>query len=187
VPAPAGGPSDAIARLLAEQIRGSLGQSIIIENVGGANGRIATGRVARARADGYTIELGILSTHALNGALYSLPYDILNDFAPIALLATNPLFLFTRKTMPANDLNELIAWIKANPNTASAGISATTAHLITAFFKKETKMQFALVPYRGEASAIPGPHRRSDRHIFRIAASITAGAGWEHKSLRRDE
>jgi tripartite-type tricarboxylate transporter receptor subunit TctC len=154
VPAPAGGPSDAIARVLAEQIRGSLGQSIIIENVGGADGSIATGRVARAKPDGYTIELGIKSTHALNGALYSLPYDILNDFAPIAPLATNPLFLFTRKMMPANDLNELIAWLKANPNTASAGISAITAHLITAFFKKETGTQFALVPYRGEAPGI---------------------------------
>jgi tripartite-type tricarboxylate transporter receptor subunit TctC len=135
-------------------MRGSLGQSIIIENVGGADGSIATGRVARARPDGYTIELGIKSTHALNGALYSLPYDILNDFAPIAPLATNPLFLFTRKAIPGNNLNELIAWIKANPNIASAGISATTAHLITAFFKKETMTQFALVPYRGEAPAI---------------------------------
>ena len=154
VPAPAGGPSDAIARVLAEQIRVSLGQSIIIENVGGADGSIATGRVARARPDGYTIELGIKSTHALNGALYSLPYDVLSDFAPIAPLATNPLFLFTRKTMPADNLNELIVWLKANPKTASAGIAATTAHLITAFFEKETKTQFAFVPYRGEAPAI---------------------------------
>jgi tripartite-type tricarboxylate transporter receptor subunit TctC len=154
VPAPAGGPSDAIARVLAEQIRGSLAKPILIENVSGADGNIATGRVARARPDGYTIELGIKSTHALNGALYSLPYNILNDFVPIAPLATNPLFLFTRKTMPARDLTEVITWLKANPNTASAGISATTARLVTAFFKKETGTQFALVPYRGEAPAI---------------------------------
>ena len=100
VPFPAGGLVDAIARVLAEQIRGSLGQPIIIENVSGADGNIGTGRAVRARPDGYTIELGTTSTHMLNGALYSLPYDVLSDFAPIAPLATGYSFLFARKTMP---------------------------------------------------------------------------------------
>ena len=154
VPAPAGGPSDAIARVLAEQIRSSLAQPVIIENVSGANERIGVGRAARARPDGYTIELGAISSHVLNGAFYSLPYDILNDFVPVAPLTTNPLFLFTRKTMPANDLKELFVWLKANPSTASAGVSATTIRLITAFFEKETGTEFILVPYRGEAPAI---------------------------------
>jgi tripartite-type tricarboxylate transporter receptor subunit TctC len=154
VPFPAGGPTDATARVLVEQMRGSLGQPIIIENVSGADGSIGTGRVARARPDGYTIELGGTTPHMMNGALYSLPYDVVNDFAPIAPLVALPYVLFARKTMPAKDLNELIAWLKANPNKASAGIAATSLRLITAFFQKETGTQFTLVPYRGVAPAI---------------------------------
>src|SRR5215467_1316303 len=151
---PAGSSSDATARVLAEQIRGSLGQPVIIENVSGADGSIGTGRVARARPDGYTIELGTTSTHMMNGALYSLPYDVVNDFAPISRLFTSSYVLLARKTMPAKDLNELIAWLKANPNKASAGIAATSYRLITAFFQKETGSQFTLVPYRGGAPAL---------------------------------
>jgi tripartite-type tricarboxylate transporter receptor subunit TctC len=153
VPAPAGGPTDAIARVLAGQIRGLLGQPIIIENVGGADGSIGTGRVARARPDGYTIELGFTSTHVLNDALYSLPYDVLDDFVPLSPLVTTPIVLFAGKTIPAKDLNELIAWLKANPNKASAGIATTFLRLIAAFFQKETGTQFTLVPYRGLAPA----------------------------------
>src|SRR5262249_22764381 len=108
VPFPAGGPTDALARVLADPIRGSLGQPIIIENVGGADGSIGTGRAARARPDGYTIELGAIGTHTLNGALFSLPYDVLNDFAPISPIVTSPLVLYARKTTPAKDVNELI-------------------------------------------------------------------------------
>ena len=90
----------------------------------------------------------------LNGAFYSLPYDVLNDFRPIALLAATPWILFARKTMPANDLAELITWLKDNPNKASVGIAASTGHLLTAFFCKETGTQLTLVPYRGAAPAI---------------------------------
>jgi len=154
VPVPAGGPTDAIARVLAQPMRGSLGQPILIENVSGGDGNIGTGRVARATPDGYTIELGASSTHVFPGALYSLPYDVLNDFAPVAPLATTVPVLFSRKTMPTKDLNELIAWLKANPNKASAGIVSTTGRLLTAFFQKETSTQFTLVPYRGVAPAI---------------------------------
>jgi tripartite-type tricarboxylate transporter receptor subunit TctC len=154
VPFPAGGPSDAIGRVLAEQIRGSLGQPIIIENVSGADGSIGTSRVARARPDGYTIELGTTSTHMLNGALYSLPYDVLNDFAPISPLVTLPYVLFARKLMPAKDVNELIAWLRANPNNTSAAVATASARLVTAFFQKETGTKFALVPYRGNAPAV---------------------------------
>jgi tripartite-type tricarboxylate transporter receptor subunit TctC len=154
VPFAAGGNNDANARILAEQMRGPLGQPVIIENVSGADGSIGTGRVARARPDGYTIGMGSTSTHMMNGALYSLPYDVVNDFAPISLLFTSPYALFARKTMPAKDLNELIAWLKANPNKASAGIVAGSLRLITAFFQKETGTQFALVPYRGGAPAM---------------------------------
>jgi tripartite-type tricarboxylate transporter receptor subunit TctC len=154
VPSTAGGSGDAFARVLAERMRGLLGQPIIIENVSGADGSIATGRVARARPDGYTVELGIPSTHVLNGAVYSLPYDVVNDFAPISPLATVRTVLYARKTMPAKDLNELIAWLKANPNKASAGITSTFFRLETAFFQKETGTQFILVPYRGAPPAM---------------------------------
>jgi len=89
---PAGGPTDVIGRIVAERMRASLGQPIVIENLGGAGGSIGTGRVARARPDGYTINIGILSTQVLNAALYPLQYDVLNDFAPIVPLATTPGF-----------------------------------------------------------------------------------------------
>jgi tripartite-type tricarboxylate transporter receptor subunit TctC len=154
VTAPPGSVGDAAARVVAERMRGSLGQPIIIENVSGAGGTIGTGRVARARPDGYTIDVGILSTHVLNGAFYSLPYDVLNDFAPISPLTTGAVILYAKKTMPAKDLRELIDWLRANPNKASAGIAVTSYHLLTAFFQKETATQFTLVPYRGAASGM---------------------------------
>src|SRR5215467_5535789 len=138
VPSLPGNSGDAVARVVAERMRRSLGQPIIIENVGGAGGNIGTGRAARARPDGYTIDLGIISTHVLNGALYSLPYDVLNDFAPISPLGTSPSIFYARKTMPAKDLRELIDWLRTNPNKASAGISIATWHLLTALFQKET-------------------------------------------------
>jgi tripartite-type tricarboxylate transporter receptor subunit TctC len=131
-------------------MKGSLGQPIIIENVSGADGNIGVGRAARATPDGYTMNVGSISTHVLNGALYSLQYDVLNDFAPVSPLVTAPSVLYARKTMPAKDLNELIAWLKANPSKASAGIpGASLGHLLGAFFQKETGTQIILVPYRG--------------------------------------
>jgi tripartite-type tricarboxylate transporter receptor subunit TctC len=154
LPFPAGGIIDAEGRLLAERMRKSLGQPIIIENVSGASGSIGVGRAARARPDGYTIVLGGLPTQVLNGAFYSLQYDVLNDFAPISLLATTPYVLFARKTTPAQDLIELIDWLKSNPNKASAGIVSTGSNLVTTFFQKETETQFTLVPYRGVAPAL---------------------------------
>src|SRR6266849_5557572 len=153
VPFAPGGLFDVTARVLAERMKGPLGQPIIIENVSGADGSIGTGRVARAKPDGYTIELGSISTHVLNGALYSLPYDVLNDFEPISPVATTPVVLFARKTMPANDLNEFVIWLKANPDKAAAGISTAGMHLITAMFQKETGTQLTFLPYRGAAAA----------------------------------
>jgi tripartite-type tricarboxylate transporter receptor subunit TctC len=154
VPYPPGGPVDAVGRIVAEQMRGSLGQSIIVENVGGAEGSIGTGRAARARPDGYTMELGVLSTHVLNSALYALPYNVLSDFAPISPLVATAVVLFARNSIPANNLNELVVWLKANPDTASAGIGATISHLAAAFFRKETGTQFTLVPYRTANTAM---------------------------------
>jgi len=124
VPAAAGGPLDVIARVLSEPIRGSLGQPIVIENVGGADG---TGRAARARPDGYTIEVGFMGGNVLNGAFYSLPYDVLNDLIPISPLASTPLVLFASRLVPARNLNELITWLKANLRQAYPPLPCATS------------------------------------------------------------
>jgi tripartite-type tricarboxylate transporter receptor subunit TctC len=154
VPLAAGGPADAVARLLAERMTGALGQPVIIENVTGAEGSIGIGRAAHARPDGYTIALGSTSTLVLNGALYSLQYDVLNDFAPISPLVLVPWLITARKTIPATNLNELVAWLKANPGKASAGIDVASGRLLTVAFQKETNTQFTLVPYRGNALSL---------------------------------
>jgi tripartite-type tricarboxylate transporter receptor subunit TctC len=154
VPFPAGGNTDAIGRVVAERMRRLLGQAVIIENVSGADGSIGVGRAARARPDGYTIDLGMTATHVMIGAFYSLSYDVLNDFAPISPVTTDWRVLFAKKTMPAKDLKELIVWLKDNPNKASTGFTSVENHLVSALFQKQTGTQFALVPYRGFAPAM---------------------------------
>lgn len=156
VPFPAGGPTDTVARVLAEPMRVALGQAIIIENVTGAAGTIGTGNVARAAPTGYTLSVGFLGTHVLNGALYKLPYDVLQDFEPIALLASNPQLIVAKRAMPAKDLRELIGWLKANPDKASQGTAGvgSPAHVSGAFFQSATGTRFAFVPYRGAAPAM---------------------------------
>jgi tripartite-type tricarboxylate transporter receptor subunit TctC len=154
VPAPAGGGAEGVVRLLAERMKESLGQPIIIENVSGADGSIGTGRAARARPDGYTIVIGFLGSHVLNGAFYSLQYDVLNDFAPISPLFTTSIVLFGKKTMPGEDLRELIVWLKTHPTKGSVGIFAAGGRLFAAFFQKKTGTQFTVVPYRGLAPAV---------------------------------
>jgi tripartite-type tricarboxylate transporter receptor subunit TctC len=154
VPFPAGGPIDSTARIVAEGMRASLGQPVIIENVGGASGSIGTGRVARAAPDGYTLGIGYLGTHVFNGVTYPLSYDLLNDFEPVSPLVTNPLLIDAKKTMPAKDLLELIAWLKANPGKASQGTSGVggTSDIAGIFFQKKTGTRFQLVPYSGAAA-----------------------------------
>jgi tripartite-type tricarboxylate transporter receptor subunit TctC len=156
VPWPTGGPSDGPARLLAERMRVSLGQPVIVENVSGASGSAGTGRVARAAPDGYTLVHGNLATHVINGAVFKLPYDVQKDFEPISLLAAQPFLIVGRKTMPAKNLTELIAWLKANPDKAVQGTGGPggVPHMIGVFFQKETGARFAFVPYRGTAVAI---------------------------------
>ena len=156
VPFPAGGPTDTVGRIVAERMRVSLGQPIVIENVTGAGGTIGVGRVARAVPDGYTLSVGFLGTHVLNGAIYLLQYDVLNDFEPVALLASNPQLIVAKNATPANSLNELIAWLKANPGKASQGTAGvgSPAHVSGAYFQKETRTRFQFVPYRGAAPAM---------------------------------
>jgi tripartite-type tricarboxylate transporter receptor subunit TctC len=137
-------------------MRVSLGQPVILENVAGAAGSIGAGRVARAAGDGYTLVIGVWGTHVLNGAIYALQYDLLKDFEPISLLASNPMVIVAKKVMPAKDLMELIAWLKANPDRASAGTTGTggASHVAAIFFQKETGTRFQFVPYRGLAPAM---------------------------------
>src|SRR5215831_13947355 len=120
-PFPAGGPSDALARVLAEPMREALGQPLVIENVPGAGGNIGVARLARAAADGYTIGVGQWSTHVVNPVTYAgLRHDVINDFEPIALLANTPQVIIARKDFPANDVRGLIAWLKNNPDKGAA-------------------------------------------------------------------
>ena len=153
VPFPAGGPTDTLARILAEHVRISLGQSVIIENVSGAGGSIGVGRVARAAPDGYTVSIGHSQTHGLNGAIYQLPYDVVKDFEPVSLLADTPIWIVARKTLPAKDLRELIAWLKENPGKATAGTVGVPAipEITGIYFQKKTGTSFQFVPYRGAA------------------------------------
>ncbi len=149
VPFAAGSSTDVVGRILAERMRVALRQPIIVDNVTGADGNIGVGRIARARPDGYTIGIGTIATNVLNGAFYSLSYDLLADFTPIAPVYATPYVLYGKASLPAKDLNELIAWLRANPNKASAGVISAGLRMVTAFFQKATRTRFALVPYRG--------------------------------------
>jgi tripartite-type tricarboxylate transporter receptor subunit TctC len=156
VPLAAGGPLDTLARILAEPMRASLGQPVIVENVTGAAGTVGTGRVARAAPDGYTIAMGFLGTHVLNGAIYSLPYDVVKDFDPIALISSNPHLIVANVALPAKNLREFIAWLKLNADKASAGTAGagTSTHLGGLLFQQSAGVRFQLVPYRGAAPAL---------------------------------
>jgi tripartite-type tricarboxylate transporter receptor subunit TctC len=156
VPFPAGGPTDAVGRILAERMRVSLGQPVTVENVAGAGGSIGAGRVARAAPDGYTIAIGIWSTHVVNAAIYSLQYDVVKNFKPIALLANSPQLILSKNALPANDLAGLIAWLKANPDKASQGTAGVGSppHIAGVLFQRITDTRFQFVHYRGSAPAI---------------------------------
>jgi tripartite-type tricarboxylate transporter receptor subunit TctC len=154
VPFAAGGPTDTITRIVAERMRSSLGQTVIIENVTGADGSIGVGRVARAAPDGYTLSIGQWSTHVLNGAAYTLAYDLLKDFEPVALLATNPEVIVTNTAVPAKDLAELIAWLKPNQGNVSVGMASMSHRVAAVYFQNSTGARFVLVPYRGAGPAM---------------------------------
>jgi tripartite-type tricarboxylate transporter receptor subunit TctC len=155
-PFPAGGPSDALARILSEPIRAALGQPVVIENVAGAGGNIGIGRLARATPDGYTIGIGQWSTQVVNAVTYSLPYDVLTDFEPIALLVITPQLIIARKSFPAGSVKELVDWLKANPDKASAATvgAAGGAQVTGVYFQQATGTRFGFVPYRGGAPAM---------------------------------
>jgi tripartite-type tricarboxylate transporter receptor subunit TctC len=156
VPYAAGGSADTLPRIIAERMRVTLGKPVVIENVTGASGSIGTGRIARASPDGYTFGLGTWSTHVANGSVYLLPYDVRDDFEPIAQVAFSPLMIATSKKSPPNNLMELIAWLKANPYKVSQGTNGpgSVMHLAGVLLQKETGARFNFVPYRGGAPAM---------------------------------
>ena len=156
VPFPAGGPSDVVPRILADRMRATLGQSIIIENVSGAGGTIGMGRVARAAPDGYTVGVGSWSTGVVNGVIYKLNYDVVSDFEPVVLLPENPLFITSKKAVPAKNLSELIAWVRANKDkvlVATSGVG-TSPHVAGVMLQHLTGAPVQLVHYRGGAPAL---------------------------------
>ncbi len=156
VPFAAGGPTDVVARIMAEGMRTSLGQTVIIENITGAAGSIAVGRAVRATPDGYTLSIGHWSTHVVNGAIYNLPYDLLADLAPVSLLVSNPQLIVANPNVPATDLKSLVAWIKANPDRVSAGTAGpgSASHIGGIYFQNFSHTSFLFVPYRGTGPAM---------------------------------
>jgi tripartite-type tricarboxylate transporter receptor subunit TctC len=157
VPFAAGGPTDTIGRLLAERMRGPLGQTVIVENATGAGGTIGVGRAARAAPDGYTISLGQNGSHVITGATYSnLPYDLLKDFEPLTLLCIAPFVIVAKKTVPANDLKGFIAWLQANSDKVSVGTAGqgSISHVCGLVFQTATQSKLQFVPYRGTAPAM---------------------------------
>ena len=156
VPFSAGGPSDAMARILAEPMRKTLGEAIIIENVTGAGGSLGVGRAVRASPDGYTISFGHLGTHVANGAIYKLGYDLLTDLEPVVLLPSNPMIIVSKNAVPAKSLQELIAWIKASPAPVTAGTAGagSGSHIAGLYFENVTGIPLQFVPYRGTAPAM---------------------------------
>jgi tripartite-type tricarboxylate transporter receptor subunit TctC len=156
VPFSAGGPSDAMARVLAERMKATLGEALLIENVTGAGGSIGVGRAVRSPPDGYTISFGHLGTHVANGAIYKLGYDLVTDLEPVVLLPSNPMIVVSKNAVPAKSLKELIEWLKARPAPATAGTAGagSGSHIAGLYFENVTGLKLQYVPYRGTAPAM---------------------------------
>lgn len=153
VPYPAGGPTDTIARILADRMSAALHQSVIVENISGAGGSIGVGRVARVAPDGYTLSIGHVQTHVLNAAVMKLPYDVVDDFAPISLIADTPIWIISKKSLPAEDFKSFLAWLKAENGKATAGtvgIGGPT-EIAGLIFAKQTGTHFQTARYTGGA------------------------------------
>src|SRR6202166_1175474 len=156
VPFSAGGPTDAMARILADHMRTTLGQNLVIENVTGAAGSLGVGRVVRAAPDGYTVSIGHLGTHVANGAIYKLGYDLVTDLEPVVLLPSNPMIIVSKTTIPAKSLSELLAWLKARPTPPTAGTAGagSGSHIAGLYFENVSGIKLQYVPYRGTGPAL---------------------------------
>ena len=156
VPFSAGGPSDAMARILGERMKTSLGQNIVVENVTGAGGSIGVGRAVRSAPDGYTVSFGHLGTHVANGAIYPLTYDLLTDLEPVVLLPSNPMVIVSKNALPAKNLKELVAWLKSNSGKIAAGTAGagSGSHIAGVYLQNATGVKISFVPYRGTGPAL---------------------------------
>src|SRR3954454_10403806 len=156
VPFSAGGPSDAMARILAERMKVTLGETLLVENVTGAGGSVGVGRAVRSPPDGYTISFGHLGTHVANGAIYKLGYDLVTDLEPVALLPSNPMIIVSKKEEPATSLKELLAWLKAQPSPPTAGTAGagSGSHIAGLYFENVAGVKLQYVPYRGTGPAM---------------------------------
>ena len=153
VPFPPGGSTDIAARIMAERMRPLLGQSVIVENVGGAGGSIGVGRVARAAPDGYTIDIGQWDTH-VGSIIYTLNYDLQKDFEPIGLISLNPQLMVAKKTLPADNLKDLVAWMKANPGKINFVNQNAAGNVSGVLFEQLTGQKVQFIPYRGAGPAM---------------------------------
>jgi tripartite-type tricarboxylate transporter receptor subunit TctC len=156
VPFSAGGPSDAMARILGERMKVTLGETVLVENVTGAGGSVGVGRAVRSPPDGYTISFGHLGTHVANGAIYKLGYDLVTDLEPVALLPGNPMIIVSKKAVPANSLREFLAWLKAQPSPPTAGTAGagSGSHIAGLYFENVAGIKLQYVPYRGTGPAM---------------------------------
>lgn len=156
VPFSAGGPTDTLARIMSERMRKTLGQPVLVDNTTGAGGSIGTGKVARAAPDGYMVSIGHWGTHVVNGAYYSLPFNVLTDFEPVAMIASNPQVIVSKNAVPARNLKELIAWISANQGTVLMGVGSlgSASHMAAIYFQNMIGAKLQHVPYRGAAPAL---------------------------------
>ena len=156
VPFAAGGPTDTLARILSERMGRSLSGTVVIDNISGATGSIGVGRVARAQPDGYTVSIGHWSTHVVNGAIFNLPYDLQRDFDPVAMVASNPQMIVSKLSVPARNLKELTAWVKANQETISVGTAGVGAasHIGCLYYQNMIGAKLEYIPYRGTGPAL---------------------------------
>jgi tripartite-type tricarboxylate transporter receptor subunit TctC len=156
VPFSAGGPTDTLARIMSDRLRKALGQPILVDNTTGAGGSIGTGKVARAAPDGYLVSIGHWGTHVVNGVYYSLPFNVLTDFEPVAMIATNPQVIISKLGVPANNLKELVAWIRANQGKVLMGTGGVggASHMAAIYFGNAIGTKFNYVAYRGGAPAL---------------------------------
>src|SRR5438874_5052998 len=156
VPFSAGGPSDAMTRILAERMKTTLGEAVLVENVTGAGGSIGVGRAVRSPPDGYTISFGHLGTHVANGAIYKLGYDLVTDLEPVVLLPSNPMIIVSKNAVPAKSLKELLEWLKSRPAPAAAGTAGagSGSHIAGLYFENATGIKLQYVPYRGTGPAL---------------------------------
>jgi len=153
VPFSAGGPTDTIARIMAERMTKSLGQTVVVENVTGAGGNIGVGRVVRAAPDGYMVSIGHIGPHVINGAMYQLEYDLLRDLAPVGMFVTNPQIVVSKNGLPSKDLKSLIEYARSKPVSIATGGAGTPSHISGVYFQKLTGGAAQIVHYRGGAPA----------------------------------